>query len=88
MIPYGLFGVSTIIRSIFFGTGQTRYIFYLGCIANFLLIIPFVILVKMGFIAATFENVMIQFVIVFICDPVIGYIFARRLIKRIEVNPV
>lgn len=86
MIPYCLFGASTIIRSIFFGTGQTRYIFYLGCIANFLLIIPFVILVKMGFIAATFENVMIQFVIVFICDPIIGYFFARRLINKVEEN--
>lgn len=86
IIPYCLFGISTIIRSIFFGTGQTRYIFYLGCIANFLIIIPFVVLVKMGIIEATLENVMIQFVIVFICDPVLAYLFARRVFKRIEGN--
>jgi len=88
IIPYCLFGISTIIRSIFFGTGQTRYIFYLGCISNFLIIIPFVALVKMGIIEATFENVMIQFAIVFICDPILGYFFARRVIKRIEGNAI
>jgi len=88
IIPYCLFGASTILRSIFLGTGQTRYIFYLGCIANFLIIIPFVILVKTGFIAATFENVMIQFVIVFLFDPIIAYLFARRLIKKIETNAI
>ncbi|HXX55702.1 MAG TPA: MATE family efflux transporter, partial [Methanoregula sp.] len=88
IIPYILFGASTIIRSIFIGTGQTRNILYLGCIANFLIIIPFVILVKTGFIAATFENVMIQFVIVFVCDPIIAYLLARRLFRRIEGNAI
>lgn len=88
IIPYCFFGISTIIRSIFFGTGQTKYILYLGCIANFLIIIPFVVLVKLGIIEATFENVMIQFVIVFLCDPIIGYFFARRVMKRIETNTI
>ena len=71
MIPYICFGIGIIIKSFFFGTGQTKYILYISLVANLCIIAPFVILVRVGFISATYTNVMIQFFIVFVEDLIV-----------------
>ncbi|MBM4248269.1 MAG: hypothetical protein FJ149_02325 [Euryarchaeota archaeon] len=84
MIPYVLFAIGSCIKSLFFGTGETRYILYISLVANVGIIVPFVLLVRAGYIAATFENVMAQFFIVFVEDLVVTALFANRLFKRIS----
>ncbi|MFC1787065.1 MATE family efflux transporter [Halobacteriota archaeon] len=83
MIPYICFGVGIIIKSLFFGTGETKYILFISLVANLCIIAPFVILVRTGFVAATYTNVMAQFFIVFVEDLMVTIYFANRLTKRI-----
>lgn len=84
IVPYIFFGVGIVIKSLFIGTGETRYIFYISLIANAGIIAPFVILVKMGLIPSTYNSVMILFFIVFVEDFIVTFIFANRLVKRIS----
>ncbi len=80
IIPYIGFGISTILRSIFIGTGKTRYIFYIACIVNIGLILPFVALVKCGIISANFTSVMIFYMISFLLDPILAFVWSRKVI--------
>lgn len=86
IIPYILFGVGIVIKSLFIGTGETRYIFYISLIANVGIIAPFVLLAKMGLIPSTYTSVMMLFFIVFVEDLIVTFIFANRLMKRISGN--
>ncbi|WP_342675969.1 MATE family efflux transporter [Methanofollis sp. UBA420] len=83
IIPYIGFGIGTVLRSVFYGTGQTRYIFYIACFVNIGMILPYVALVKLGFIPATFTSVMMFYTISFLADPVLAYIGVRRAITRV-----
>lgn len=82
IIPYTFFAIGSIIRSLFIGTGQTKYIFYISLILNGLIIGPFVLLVKMGILNATYTSVMALFTVVFAVDPILAYLFARRAYKK------
>lgn len=82
IIPYIGFGIGTIFRSIFYGTGQTRYIFYIACIINIGMILPFIALIKMGIITASFSSVMMFYMISFLLDPVLAFIWARKVISE------
>ena len=82
IIPYCCFAIGMIIRSVFLGTGKTYYILAISCLQNFLLIFPYWALSKTGIITADFNNTMALFVIVFLADPILSYIFARRTLKR------
>lgn len=82
IIPYIGFGIGTILRSIFYGTGQTRYIFYIACAVNIGMIVPYVALVKIGIVPATFTSVMMFYMVSFLVDPVLAYIGVRRVISQ------
>lgn len=82
IIPYVGFGISTILRSIFYGTGQTRYIFYIACIINLGMLLPFVALIQMGIISASFTSVMMFYMISFLLDPVLAFIWARKVLAE------
>jgi Na+-driven multidrug efflux pump len=84
IIPYILFGVGIVIKSLFIGTGETRYIFYISLVANAGIIAPFILLAKMGVIPSTYTSVMILFFIVFVEDIIVTFFFANKLVKRIS----
>lgn len=83
IIPYCIFALDMVLKSVFYGTGKTRHIFYISAFCNFVLIIPFWILAKLGVLTASFDNVMALFVIVFAVDLVITYILVRRVLTQI-----
>ena len=88
------FGTGFILRSIFVGTGQTRYIFYIGIVVNLGIILPFFILVQAGILAATFTMVMMVYLIANIVDPILAYLWVRKVISALpqmkpdEITPV
>jgi Na+-driven multidrug efflux pump len=84
IVPYFLFALGMVLKSVFYGTGKTRYIFYISGFSNFVLIIPFWILAKLDLLIASFDNVMALFVIVFAADLVITYFMARRVLNRMS----
>jgi Na+-driven multidrug efflux pump len=84
IIPYFLFGLDGILKSVFYGTGKTKFIFYISSICNFGLIIPFWVLSKLNFLTASFDNVMALFVIVFALDLVITYFLVRRILDQMK----
>ena len=86
IIPYIVFAFINILRSTFIGTGKTYNIFILGCIANFGIILPYVALVRLGFAVASFESVMLLFVVVFMLDPIFAYILNKRLFHTLNRN--
>jgi Na+-driven multidrug efflux pump len=84
IIPYCLFGLDNVLKSVFFGTGKTRYIFYISAFCNLVLIIPFWVLAQLGFLVASFDNVMALFAVVFSVDLVLAYIMVKRVLSRIS----
>lgn len=82
IIPYIGFGIGTIFRSIFYGTGQTKYIFYIACIINIGMILPFIVLIRMGIIPASFTSVMMFYMISFLLDPILAFIWARKVVSE------
>ena len=89
ILPYCLFALDGVLKSVFYGTGKTKYIFYASAFCNFVLIIPFWILAKVSLITASFENVMALFVCVFAADLTITYILFRRVLNQMgaSTNP-
>ena len=55
-------------RGTFIGTSKTYNIFILGAIANFGIILPYGIVVRLGYAVASFERVMLLFVVFFLLD--------------------
>ena len=86
IIPYIGFGIGTIFRSVFYGTGQTKYIFYIACIINIGMILPFIALIKMGVIAASFSSVMMFYMISFLIDPILAFVWARKVVSEFPVK--
>jgi Na+-driven multidrug efflux pump len=84
IVPYYLFALGMVLKSVFYGTGKTKFIFYISSVSNFVLIIPFWILAKLDFVTASFENVMALFVIVFAVDLVLTYILVRRVLNQMS----
>ncbi len=73
-----------VLKSVFYGTGKTRNIFYCSGICNFGLIIPYWILTKLNIITASFESMMGLFVIVFAADLAIALYLATKLMKTLD----
>lgn len=86
IIPYFLFALDMVLKSVFYGTGKTRNIFYISGFVNFVLIIPFWVLAKLNVITASFDNTMALFVIVFAADLLITSFLAKRVLKRVSVD--
>ncbi len=77
------FGVGNVLRSIFYGTGQTRYVFYLGIITNFGIILPFFLLVQAGIIVPTFAMVMMVYLAANLIDPLLAGCWARKVVRAL-----
>jgi Na+-driven multidrug efflux pump len=88
MFPYVLLAVGLVIKSLFIGTGNTRYILFISLVSNICIVGPFITLVRAGVIVATYNNVMIQFFIVFVIDLIVTMFFANRVIKMITGRPI
>jgi MATE family multidrug resistance protein len=86
IIPYFLFALDMVLRSIFYGTGKTRNIFYISAFCNFVLIIPFWVLAKLSIITASFDNTMALFVIVFAASLLLAGFLATRVLKRVSAE--
>ena len=80
------YGIGSVLRSIFYGTGQTRYVFYIGIITSLGIILPFFILVKTGFLAPTFSMVMMVYLVANIADPILAYVWARHVVAGFPVG--
>jgi len=87
IVPYVLYGLGEAIQSVLVGTGKTRYVMYNSAICNFGMVIPFWILAKLGYVVASFDNVMALFVVVFALDFGIAVFFVRRVLNQISANP-
>ena len=86
------YGIGIVLRSIFYGTGQTRYIFYISCITNLGMILPFFILIQVGILTPTFPMVVAVCMIVNVVDPILAFLWARKVISEFpvmtpDVNP-
>ena len=79
IIPYIFFSISTVMKSLFFGTGQTKYIMYTSLIVNIIVVVPFVFFVMENIIEATFTNVMVQLFVVYGMDLFIVLTYVRNL---------
>jgi Na+-driven multidrug efflux pump len=86
IIPYFLFGLGMVLKSVFYGTGKTRYIFYISGFCNFAIIIPFWIFAKLNIVTASFDNVMALFVVVFAADLMITFLIVKRVLKKINTQ--
>ncbi len=86
IIPYFIFALDMVLKSVFYGTGKTRNIFYISAFVNFVLIIPFWILAKLNIIIASFDNTMALFVIVFATDLVIAVFLAARVLRKVDAD--
>jgi Na+-driven multidrug efflux pump len=86
IIPYFLFALDMVLRSVFYGTGKTRNIFYISAFCNFVLIIPFWVLAKLNIITASFDNTMALFVIVFAASLLLASFLATRVLKRVSAE--
>jgi len=84
IIPYCLFALSMVLRSVFYGTGKTKNIFIVSGVLNFGLIFPFWALSKLDLLTVSFENVMALFVVVFTVDLVITYFLVKRTVSKIK----
>jgi putative MATE family efflux protein len=74
------YGIGSVLRSIFYGTGQTRYVFSIGIVTNLGIILPFFILVKTGILTPTFPMVMMVYLVANITDPILAYVWARKVV--------
>lgn len=79
------FCIGVVLRSIFYGTGQTRYIFYITCITNLGMILPFFALIWTGIITPTFTMVVMVYLIVYIVDPILAFLWARKVVSKFPV---
>ena len=68
IIPYFLFSAGIILKSLFYGTGLTRYIFLVSLVVQGCVVFPFVVLMKIGVIIPNFTTVMQLFVLTFTLD--------------------
>ena len=84
IVPYCLFALVDVLKSVFFGTGKTKYTVYISAFCNFVLIIPFWILVKLGLLVASFDNVVALFAVVFAIDLVLAFVLVRRVLTKIS----
>ena len=52
------------------------------------MLLPFIALIRMGFITAGFSSVMMFYMISFLVDPVLAFIWARKIVSEFPaINP-
>ena len=70
-----------VLRSVFYGTGKTRYILYITCITNIGIIIPFCALTLAGIITPTYTMVVGVYLVVYVIEPIIAYLLVRKVMS-------
>jgi Na+-driven multidrug efflux pump len=87
-IPYIMFALSSGLKSLFIGTGNTRYYLVPSAIVNLGIYIPIGMAVKMGYYLPSFDEIMIISFSVFAIDLVISALMVRIQYKKLgrELN--
>ncbi len=88
IIPYIMFALSSGLKSLFIGTGNTRYYLAPSTVVNLGIYIPIGIAVKMGYYLPSFDEIMTISFLVFAIDLVISAIMVRIHYKKMiwELN--
>jgi len=82
-IPYVLFAFNTVLDSLFYGMGRTRYMAYQSIITNGTVYVIAFILYIVNVWQPTFESIMILFGVGLLVDSILTVYYARRVIKSI-----
>jgi len=86
VIPCTGVAIGIILRSIFYGTGRTRYTFYISCIINAGVILPFFVLTATGYLKLDFHMTMMVFSFAYLLDPILSYYWARNVVAEFPFN--
>jgi len=89
IIPYIMFALSSGLKSLFIGTGNTRYYLVPSTVVNLGIYIPIGIAVKMGYYLPSFDEIMTISFLVFAFDFVISAIMVRihyrKLVRELKI---
>lgn len=89
IIPYIMFALSSGLKSLFIGTGNTRYYLVPSTVVNLGIYIPIGIAVKMGYYLPSFDEIMTISFLVFAIDLIISAIMVkihyRKLVGELEI---
>lgn len=77
--------IGIVLRSIFYGTGKTQYIFYITGLTTLGIILPLFALFWTGILIPTFTTVVMVYLIVYIIDPVLAFLWARKVVSEFPV---
>jgi len=77
-IPYIFFAISSALKTLFVGVGNTFYYFIPSTVVNLAIYIPIGLLVKMGRWEPSFEGIMILSFFVFVADMAISALLVRK----------
>ena len=84
MIPYILMGLSWQVKSLFYGTGETRPILLIALMLNGLLTLPFVLAVQRGILGLSFRNVLLYFAAALVMDLLCTLFFGVRVWRKVQ----
>ena len=77
-IPYVFFAVSSALKTLFIGVGNTLYYFIPSTVVNLAIYVPIGLMVKMGMWEPSFEGIMFLSFFVFASDMVISALLVKR----------
>lgn len=83
-VPYLLMAISLQIKSLFYGTGRTRPLFFMSLIVNGAWTLPFCLAVKTGILDMSFTGVMIYFTVAFVLDIILTLHSGRKVLATLE----
>jgi Na+-driven multidrug efflux pump len=88
IIPYILFAFNTVLDSLFYGLGRTRYMAYQSIITNGTVYVIAFVLYIVNVWQPNFESIMILFGVGLLVDSIFTVYYARRVIKHMKVHQV
>lgn len=86
-VPYIFFAISSALKTVFIGVGNTLYYFIPSTVVNLAMYVPLGIMVKMGLWEPTFEGVMMLSFFVFASDMVISALLVKRQYLMLSRSP-
>lgn len=85
-IPYILFAFNTVIDSLFYGVGKTKYMAYQSLWTNGLVYLSAFVLFSLNFWNPTFTSIMIVFGLGILVDSIFTIYYARLVLNKIIKN--
>ena len=83
LLPYSIFAVDILLKAIFIGTGQTKYLLYTTLIVGGVVSIPGLSAYRLGIWEPDFQGVMVFRGAASIADFICSAYFARRVMSRV-----